>query len=187
MADRELAARLMAGDSEALATAYRQFAGLVFGLCRRVLNDQALAEDVAQEVFIYLWRYPDRFDPSRGALRAWLALLAHSRSVDRVRAETRRSRVEARCDHPTALTSEADDYLTANWLTGKVREALHKLPAEQRQAVVLAYYGGRTYREVAVELAIPEGTAKSRLRLGLSRLNELLRADYSDQDARAWT
>ena len=178
---------MMAGDVEALAEAYRRFAALVFGLCRRVLNDDALAEDVAQEVFVFLWQHPDRFDPARGSLRSWLALLAHRRSVDRVRAETRRSRAETRLDRSTALANEANDYLTAHWLSGRVRSALHQLPAEQRQAIVLAYYGGRTYREVAAELAIPEGTAKSRLRLAMGRLKEILRSDHSDQDVQAWT
>jgi len=177
----------MAGDSEALSTAYRLYAGLVYGLCRRVLNDEAKAEDTAQEVFVFLWQFPDRFDPSRGSLRSWLALLAHRRSVDLVRAETRRVRAETRCDSPTAVASQADDFLTANWLTGRVRDALAKLPTEQREAVLLAYYGGRTYREVARELAIPEGTAKSRLRLALVRLDELLRSDYCDKDVQAWT
>ena len=102
-ADRELAAMLMAGDVEALAEAYRRFAGLVFGLCRRVLNDDTLAEDVAQEVFVFLWQHPDRFNPSRGSLRSWLALLAPRRSVDQVRAETRRNRAETRIDASTSL------------------------------------------------------------------------------------
>ncbi len=185
--DREMAARLMAGDTAALAEVNRRFAPLVFGMCRRVLNDDGLAEDVAQEVFLYLWQSPDRFDASRGSLRSWLAMLAHRRSVDRVRAETRRSRAEHRCEPSSPVAGEADDFLTLNWLSGKVRDALDHLPAEQRQAVVLAYYGDRSYREVAAELNIPEGTAKSRLRLALGKLNELLSADYSEQGAQAWT
>jgi RNA polymerase sigma factor (sigma-70 family) len=185
--DRLLAARLAAGDPDALAEAYRRFGGLVFGLCRRVLNDETLAEDVAQEVFLYLWQSPEQFDPARGSLRSWLALLAHRRSVDRVRAETRRSRAETRGETTSIVADKADDDMTVDWLSNMVRNALGKLPPEQREAVVLAYYGGRTYRQVAVELAIPEGTAKSRLRLAMVRLNTLLRAEYADQDARAWT
>lgn len=186
ISDRKLAARLMAGDPEALAEAYRQFAGLVFGLCCRVLNDQALAEDMAKEVFVFLWQCPDRFDPSLGSMRSWLALLAHRRSVDSLRA-TRRANSETECDTPASLAIETDDFLATNWLSGRVRDALGKLPAEQRQAVELAYYGGRTYREVAVELAIPESTAKSFLQLAMKKLDELLRSDYNDEDAPAWT
>lgn len=178
----------MAADRDALAEAYRQYAGLVFGVCRQVLHDEALAEDVTQEVFVLLWQSPERFDPMRGTLRTWLGLLAHRRSIDRVRAETRRARRETRFDPPASVGGEVevDDYLTASWLSSRVRDALDKLPVEQREAVVLAYYGGRSYRQVAAELAIPEGTAKSRLRQALGKLNTLLSSELTDQDTPAW-
>jgi len=181
----------MAGDPDALAEAYRHYGGLVFGVCRRVLVDQSLAEDVTQEVFTFLWQHPERFNPLRGSLRSWVGLLAHRRSVDRVRVESRRARSETRWDPPgdpaVGEQGDVDEYLAATWLAGRVRDALGKLPAEQRDAVVLAYYGNRTYRQVAADLAIPEGTVKSRVRLALRRLDTLLRAEYVDQDARAWT
>src|SRR5258708_2851373 len=103
-----------------------------------------------------------------------------------VRPEVRRSRGETRCEPAALEASDVDEQLTATWLGAKVRDALDKLPTEQREAVVLAYYGGRSYRQVAVELAIPEGTAKSRVRIALSKLDGLLRADYLTQDP-AWT
>jgi len=187
--DRELAARLMSGEHAALAEAYQRYGGLVYGLARRILADDALAEDVTQEVFVFLWTDPQRFDPSRGTLRAWLGLLAHRRSVDRVRIEVRRAGTDARSDPvvvPTRAECDVDDDLATAWLATRVRVALDQLPAEQREAVMLAYYGGRTYRQVAVELAIPEGTAKSRLRLALAKLEELLRPELSGQDTPAW-
>jgi RNA polymerase sigma-70 factor, ECF subfamily len=186
LGDRELVARIAAGDTAALAEVYRRYSCLVLGLARRVTGDQALAEDVTQEVFVYLWDQPGRFDPSRGTLRSWLGVLAHRRSVDLVRRESRRSRVEARCE-PDPTAPDTDDVVTAGWIGGRVREAIDKLPAEQREAVVLAYFGGRTYRQVATELSIPEGTAKSRLRLALGKLDELLRPALNGQDAPAWT
>jgi RNA polymerase sigma-70 factor (ECF subfamily) len=186
-ADRQLCARLVAGEADALAAAYRQYAGLVFGVCRRVLNDPALAEDVTQEVFAYLWQSPERFDAACGSLRSWLGLLAHRRSVDRVRAESRRVKGETRCEPSASVDPDMDDYLAATWLAGRVRDALAQLPDEQRQALVLAYYGDNSYRQVAVQLAVPEGTVKSRVRLGLRKLDDLLRADYTDMDAAAWT
>ena len=186
-ADRELATRLMAGESDALAEAYRQYAGLVFGVCRRVLHNKTLAEDVTQEVFVVLWQHPDRFDPARGTLRTWLGMLAYRRSVDRVREEDRRTQRETRSDRSAPVASEVDDRLTATWLSSRVRDALDLLPAEQREAVMLAYYGDRTYRQVAVELAIPEGTAKSRVRQALSKLDRLLRSELTEEDAPAWT
>jgi RNA polymerase sigma-70 factor (ECF subfamily) len=187
--DRELITRLAAGDDSALAEIYRLHAGLVFGLARRVLGDTALAEDVTQDVFVYLWQQPARFDPQRGTLRSWLGLLTHRRSVDRIRAETRRVAAEERRNRAEPQIEEAsvaDDQLALVWLAVRVQEALGQLPHEQRECVELAYYGGRTYREVAAELHIPEGTAKSRLRLALAKLNELLRPTITDKDAPAW-
>ncbi|MEY2435386.1 MAG: hypothetical protein QOF97_222 [Acidimicrobiaceae bacterium] len=188
--DRELAARLMAGDQRALRDAYERYAGLVFGLARKVLGDDALAEDVTQEVFVYLWEQPQRFDPLRGSFRSWLGLLAHRRSVDKVRAEVRRSRGESRGEPAgtvTKIEAEVDDELAGVWVASKVRDAIDQLPPEQRDAVVLAYFGGRSYRQVAIELAIPEGTAKSRLRLALAKLDEILRPSLSGQESPAWT
>ncbi|MEY2457141.1 MAG: hypothetical protein QOK06_2235 [Acidimicrobiaceae bacterium] len=188
--DRELAARLMAGDQRALRDAYERYAGLVFGLARKVLGDDALAEDVTQEVFVYLWEQPQRFDPLRGSFRSWLGLLAHRRSVDKVRAEVRRSRGESRVEPAgtvTKIEAEVDDELAGVWVASKVRDAIDQLPPEQRDAVVLAYFGGRSYRQVAIELAIPEGTAKSRLRLALAKLDEILRPSLSGQESPAWT
>ncbi|MEY2591122.1 MAG: hypothetical protein QOJ67_3106 [Acidimicrobiaceae bacterium] len=188
--DRELAARLMAGDQRALRDAYEHYAGLVFGLARKVLGDDALAEDVTQEVFVYLWEQPQRFDPLRGSFRSWLGLLAHRRSVDKVRAEVRRSRGESRVEPAgtvTKIEAEVDDELAGVWVASKVRDAIDQLPPEQRDAVVLAYFGGRSYRQVAIELAIPEGTAKSRLRLALAKLDEILRPSLSGQESPAWT
>jgi RNA polymerase sigma factor (sigma-70 family) len=179
----------MAGEQSALAEAYERHAGLVFGLARRLLGDDAMAEEVTQEVFIYLWEHPERFDPARGSMRSWLGLLSHHRSVDRVRAEVRRSVSEARLEPIEPVTTsqdEVDDELSRAWLAGCVQEALDQLPPEQREAVVLAYFGGRTYRQVATELAIPEGTAKSRLRLALAKLDDLLRPRLTDQAASAW-
>jgi RNA polymerase sigma-70 factor (ECF subfamily) len=186
--DLRLVARLQAGDESALADAYDTYAGLVIGVARRVIRDEAMAEEVTQEVFTFLWEHPDRFDPARGTLRGWLGVLAHRRSVDRVRSEVRRAHTETRVPVPGPVTpaqAEVDDELARTWLAERVRDALDQLPREQRDAIVLAYYGGRTFRQVAVELAIPEGTAKSRLRLGLAKLSDLLGRSLTDQEA-AW-
>lgn len=187
--DRDLVARLAAGDAAALRTLHDRYAGLVFGLARRVLGDDAMAEDVAQEVFVAVWQEPGRYDPTRGSLRSWLGLLAHRRAVDRVRAEVRRAKGEHKLDgaglEAADDANQVDEQLARAWLAGRVQEALAQLPTEQREAVVLAYYGGRTYRQVAVELDIPEGTAKSRLRLALAKLDDLLQP-LIGQDAPAW-
>jgi RNA polymerase sigma factor (sigma-70 family) len=173
--DRVLAARLVAGESEALAEVYRLYAGLVFAVCQRVLRDDTLSEDVTQEVFVSLWQFPDRFDPARGSLRAWLGLLAHHRSVDRVRAEKRHTerQWESHMSSPRRNDLEHDvEYdVSAMWLSDRVRDAIAKLPIEQREAIVLAYFGDRSYRQVALELGVPEGTVKSRVRPAQPRLD----------------
>jgi RNA polymerase sigma-70 factor (ECF subfamily) len=190
--DRELAARLMAGEPAALAEAYDAYAGVVFGAARRVLGDDGMAEDVVQEVFANVWQHPERYDAGRGSFKSWLGVQAHHRSVDRVRVESRRTWREAHvsataADPEVDSGSEVDESMVRAWLAEKVRAALDRLPPEQREVVVLAYFGGRTYRQVAVELAIPEGTAKSRLRLALAKLQELLAPTLSEQDIPAWT
>ena len=173
--------------TSALAEAYRCYGPLVLGVARRVLRDELLAEDVTQEVFTYLWEHPERFDPSRGTLKAWVGLLAHRRSVDKVRAESRRSRSEARTLEPPVAEPAAEHEVDAKWIGAQVQRALNTLPPEQRQVLVCAYYGGRTYRQVAEQLSIPEGTAKSRIRLALARLNEILRAEITEEGVPAWT
>jgi RNA polymerase sigma-70 factor, ECF subfamily len=155
----------------ALAEAYRRHAGAVFGLANRVVGDRTLAEEVVQEVFLRLWDTPDRFDPERGSLRSYLLAQCHGRSVDLVRAESsRRGREEKehrqRAEAGYDLEHEVWDLAVAE----HVREALDQLPADERRAIELAYFGGHSYREVAELLGQPEGTVKSRIRSGLRRL-----------------
>jgi RNA polymerase sigma-70 factor (ECF subfamily) len=160
---------------EALAEAYRRHGGAVFALSRRLTGERALAEEVVQEVFLRLWNEPDRFDPERGSLRSYLLAHAHGRSVDLIRAETSRRNREER---GARLTAESGyDLEREVWdlaLADQVRDALESLSAGERAAIELAYFGGHTYREVARLLDEPEGTVKSRIRSGLSRLRSSL-------------
>lgn len=156
---------------DALAEAYRRHAGAVFALARRVLADPTLAEEVVQEVFLRLWDHPDRFDPERGALRSFLLAQCHGRSVDLIRSEESRKAREARDHREQAeagydLEHEVWDLAVAE----HVRDALSALPDDERRAIELAYFRGRSYREVAELLGQPEGTVKSRIRAGLKRL-----------------
>jgi RNA polymerase sigma-70 factor (ECF subfamily) len=168
---------------DALAEAYRRHAGAVFALARRVLGDDAAAEEVVQEVFLRLWNMPERFDPGRGSLRSFLLAQAHGRAVDQLRSETSRKRREERDARSTAeagydLEREVWDMAVAD----RVKAAVDALPSDERRAIELAYFGGHTYREVAVTLGHPEGTVKSRIRSGLRRL----RSGLGDEEL-AWT
>jgi RNA polymerase sigma-70 factor (ECF subfamily) len=179
--ERLLARRLVVGDESALRELYDQYGPLVYGLALRVLGDRTAAEDVTQDVFVSLWEHPERFDPGRGSLRAFLSTLAHRRSVDLIRREEARRRRETKTAAEPVAERRADDEALAAVTSTHVRDAVAALPAAQREAVELAYFEGRTYRQVAVDLGIPEGTAKSRLRLGLARVAQLLSPDLSEQ------
>jgi RNA polymerase sigma-70 factor (ECF subfamily) len=175
--DALLALAMARYDQAALAEAYRRHAGAVFGLARRLLVEAALAEEIVQEVFLRLWNDPARYDPERGTMRSYLLTQTHGRSVDLLRADISRRRREERDARRTAEAStdierEVWDLTTAE----HVRDSLATLPADERRAIELAYWGGYTYREVAAHLDEPEGTIKSRIRSGLTRLRRDLTA-----------
>ncbi len=183
--DAALVVSLARYQQAALGELYRRHAGAVFGLSKRLLNDQSKAEEVVQEVFLRLWNQPDRFDPERGSLRSYLLANTHGRSVDLLRADSARRRREERDARDAAeggydLDREVWDLALAE----HVRDAMQRLHPGERAAVELAYFGGRTYREVAEELGEAEGTVKSRIRAGLKRLrSELIAAGVTVGDA----
>jgi RNA polymerase sigma-70 factor (ECF subfamily) len=150
-----------------------------------VCRDRVLAEDVTQEVFLHLWERADAFDPERATLRTWLGMLTHRRSVDRVRREEARRQREER-DHrrSTSAAAAVDDEAIGSVAARDVGRALGALPAEQRACIELAYFEGRTFKEVAAALGIPEGTAKSRIRLGLEKLRLSLDDRVADEEDR---
>lgn len=172
--------RLMAGEEAALNEIYDQFASFVYGLALRVIGDARAAEDVAQDVFVCIWERPDAFDPDRGSMRTWLGTLAHRRAVDHVRREEARRRRAIREASRSETTPDVEEMAMALVTAERVRTALATLPDDQRRAIQLAYFGGKTYRQVAEVLGIPEGTAKSRLRLGLRRIADALDDEKTD-------
>ncbi|HEY6532584.1 MAG TPA: sigma-70 family RNA polymerase sigma factor [Acidimicrobiales bacterium] len=175
--DERLVAAVGRGDQDALAEIYRRHGDGVFALVTRVLKDRAMAEEVTQEVFLRLWNEPARFDPHRGALRSFLLRQAHSRAVERVRSEEARRRREERVDREAVpVGPDVEQQALADLGSEAVVEALASLSAGEREAIVLAYFGGHSYREVAARLDLPEGTVKSRIRLGLAKLAERLEA-----------
>ncbi len=162
----------------ALAEIYRRHSGPVLGLARRIAGSDDLAAEITQEVFVRLWTTPSRFDPDRGALRSFLLADAHGRAVDVVRSEIARRRREER-DHFEQMTVDLDtpeEEVVAAAMSAELRATLEALPPDERRAIQLAYFGGHSYREVAEMLDVPEGTVKSRIRSGLTRLRVNLTA-----------
>jgi RNA polymerase sigma-70 factor, ECF subfamily len=176
VSDSALVVSMARYQQEALAEAYRRHAGAVFGLARRLLSNQAQAEEVVQEVFLRLWNQPERFDGERGSLRSYLLAQCHGRSVDLLRSETARRRREERDakEVPATAPFEFERQLWDMSVAEQVRGALETLQAGERAAIELAYFGGRTYREVASILGEAEGTVKSRIRTGLKRMRTQL-------------
>ncbi len=175
--DVELAERLLERDEAALRLVIDRYGGIVHGIARRVITEPSRAEEVAQDTFLALWRRPGAFDPQRGSLQSFLVGVARNKAIDLVRKEESLKRLK------NSLITEAQTAPTS-YASGQGLEereqvvvALQQLTEVQREALVLAYFGGRTYREVAQELDIPEGTAKTRLRDGLARLRDIMKVE----------
>lgn len=164
-----------------LERAYRLYAHRAFAAAMRVLRDPSAAEDVVQDVFMSLWRNPSQFDSSRGTLPSYISMLARSRALDRWRSQAAHDSAlerEARTrDHRERTAEEgADEPVLRRERSGEVMSALETLPDSQREAVLLAFGGGLTAREIAHQRDIALGTAKSRIRLGLEKARESLEA-----------
>jgi RNA polymerase sigma factor (sigma-70 family) len=173
LSDEALVALVARGDEPALAELYDRFGRVAYGLAFKVLRDRALAEDAVQEAFLAVWRSAGRFIAERAKASTWILTLVHRRAVDLVRRQQRR-RTE-----PLEAVSQVGGETTEEqaWLRlrqQRVREALRKLPDQQREALELAYFGGFTQSELADRLGEPLGTIKSRMFAGLARLRELL-------------
>ena len=177
--DREAIARVGAGDATGLEVLYDRYSTLVFSLALRILRNTGDAEDVTQEVFAQLWAQASRFDPGRGAVGAWLSVIARSRALDRLRRQGTAARTTA---DPGTLTAIPDPAPSVEFVAASAeqvtaaREALATLPADQRTALELAYYEGLTQAEIATRTATPLGTVKTRIRTGLQRIRDAIGA-----------
>jgi len=170
-----LLAGLTFGDAEAGRVFIRRFQSRVFGLAQAVLRDPVLAEDVAQEAFLRAWKHGQSYDPRRGTVAAWLLRITRNLAIDALRlrrAEVMDPDVLAALAPPSDISVE-DAALTSE-AAGAVRRALRSLPEEQSRALMLAAFYGRTAEEISRFEAIPLGTAKTRVRLGLSRIRALM-------------
>lgn len=172
----ELMAQVAAGDQLAFAELYDATSRVVFGIVLSVLRDRAQAEEVSQEVYVEAWTSAPKFDASRGSVGGWLNTIAHRRAIDRVRSAQRSSQRDQRHAEAELSLVQADtsDLVIARDEGQRVRDALLTLPEAQRTAVQLAYFEGRTHREVAEFLEVPLGTVKTRIRDAMRRLRTQL-------------
>ncbi|WP_217711518.1 ECF RNA polymerase sigma factor SigK [Actinomadura sp. NAK00032] len=172
-----LLGRVARGDERAFELLYEVAAPVVFGLARRVVRDPAMAEEVAQEAMIEVWRSAARYDPARGGAMAWIATIAHRRAVDRVRREQAAGEREARAARAGTGAGPADpvvERVETRLEHERVRRCLRTLTRLQRESVTLAYYGGHSYREVAALVGAPPNTVRTRMRDGIIRLRDCL-------------
>src|SRR5213078_4945487 len=176
LSDEAVLAMIARGDDQALAELYRRFGRLAYGLAFRILRDDALAQDAVQEAFLGVWRAAGRFTAERAKPSTWLLTVVHRRAVDLVRREQRRRTepLQSKTEQAGAVAADEAELATQRQT---IREALRQLPAEQREAIELAYYGGYTQSELAERLGEPLGTIKSRMFTGLARLREHLGED----------
>lgn len=172
----DLLVRAGRGDAAAFETVYDRLAGAVHGLALRIVRDPQLAEDVAQEALVEVWRQAARYRPGQGSARAWVLTIAHRRAVDRVRAEQAHAdRLRNHGPRHTPAVEDQDavvDTMFAQWQAARVRQGLADLTPLQREALELTYYKGYTNRECAESLGIPLGTAKARIRDAIIRLRD---------------
>jgi RNA polymerase sigma factor (sigma-70 family) len=171
--DEELVAAVALADEDALGELYDRFGKVAYGLAYKVLQDAALAEDAIQEAFLQIWRGAGSYRPERAKASTWLLTFVHRRAVDLVRREQKRRTLPV-VGETQAADPGADEEAVQRSGREIVQDALRRLPAEQREPIELAYYGGLTQSELAERLGQPLGTIKSRMFTGLQRLRVLL-------------
>lgn len=175
--DAEIVNRIRESDVDGLAAAYDAYGELAFSVALRVVGDRQSAEDVVQEAFMKLWTSAGSFEASRGSLRSWLLTIVRNRAIDRLRGTSAHERAELPLFETQPSRAASDDpwrTVADEFEAEAVREALVRLPVEQRQVIELAYYAGYTQTEIAQMTRVPVGTVKGRTRLALEKLHSYL-------------
>ena len=187
--DGELVELVAQKDAGALEALYERYGRPAYSLARRILTEETLAQDVVQEVFLSLWRDARRFDAGRGTVATYLLSMTHHRAVDVVRREENLRRWRT-SDEGLELQADpkmrVEDEVLTSERRAEVRAALGELPAAQREALLLAYFGGYTQREVAALVGVPLGTVKTRMAAGMRKMKAALR-DAGREEQQPWT
>ena len=177
LADEDLMALVREGEARALEVVFDRHGGPAFSLAYRMCGRRAMAEDIVQEAFLSLWRSGGRYDRARGSVRSWVLRVVHNRAIDAFRRESAVARRDVVDDEAVArlpASDEPDREVQRREEAREVRTALDGLPADQRQVIELAYFGGFSHSEIAHMLELPAGTVKGRMRLGLTKMRMTL-------------
>ena len=177
--EADLIKRITERDEKALSKLYDRYAKLLYGFIFTIVKKQAEAEDVLQELFVQIWEKASSFDTARGNVYTWLVTLARNRAIDRIRSKQYRTQGQHDADFGVELIENPDgssplDAVVTSERADVVRNALQTLPAEQREVIQIAYFGGYTQTEIAAQLNVPLGTIKTRMRQGMKKLQAQL-------------
>jgi RNA polymerase sigma-70 factor (ECF subfamily) len=177
LADEDLMALVRDGEARAFEVIFDRHASIAFSLAYRMCGRRTMAEDIVQEAFLSLWRSGARYDRARGSVRSWILGAVHNRAIDAFRREACRSALDVHDDgisERLPAAERTDVEVEQRDDAREVRSALETLPADQRQVIELAYFGGFSHSQIAELLSLPAGTVKGRMRLGLSKLRVVL-------------
>jgi len=177
--EAHLLSRIAQQDQSALSTLYDRYARVLYSLAFRILGSVEEAEEIVLDVFSQVWKLAGRYDPQRGRVDAWLFMLTRSRSLDRLRSLQRinkavESSTEAAKIVPQTQISDPTEDVLIHERRDRVLSAIQRLPVEQREVIELAYYQGLTHVEIAAKTGKSLGTVKTRIRLGLNKLRQVL-------------
>ena len=184
--DAQLLAFVARGENWALSEIYDRYAGLVFSIALKTLGDRASAEEIVQQVFTKVWRYARDYRVERGKFSTWVIAIAHHQCIDELRRRRVRPHVDSNGWESLEWSASKDDPAQEAqniFERARVREALEQIPTQQRIVLELAFWGGMTQAEIAVHCHSPIGTVKTRMRLGLQKLKQLLQESVLPDEA----